>query len=71
VQKLPCGWRCSSPQAAATTAQWWADGLGAKLVHDDQGFSSVVEIPGAPFDSLDFAPVPEGRQERTARRRDG
>ncbi len=26
---------------------------------DDRGYSYVDRVPGAPYDSLDFAPVPE------------
>ncbi len=48
-----------SAQASADIATWWGDVLGARVVHDERGFSSVDEIPGAPFDSLDFVPVPE------------
>jgi Glyoxalase-like domain len=33
--------------------------LGAELDDTDRGFSSVENIPGAPFESLDFVPVPE------------
>jgi hypothetical protein len=40
-------------------AAWWAELLGARLVDDERGFSWVEDIPGAPFESLDFAPVPE------------
>jgi predicted enzyme related to lactoylglutathione lyase len=29
------------------------------VVHDERGFSYVDQIPGAPFESLDFVPVPE------------
>lgn len=43
----------------AAVARWWADVLGATVVHDERGFSWVHEIPGAPFESLDFVPVPE------------
>ncbi|MGI8614354.1 MAG: VOC family protein [Nocardioidaceae bacterium] len=43
----------------ATVATWWAETLGGRLVHEERGFSWVGDIPGAPFDSLDFAPVPE------------
>ena len=48
-----------SAEAAHRIAAWWADVLGARLVDDDRGFSYVDRVPGAPFDSLDFAPVPE------------
>jgi hypothetical protein len=40
-------------------AEWWARVLGARLVDDDRGFSYVLDIAGAPFDSIDFVPVPE------------
>jgi hypothetical protein len=45
---------------APAMARWWADVLGARWEHDaEHGWASVEEIPGAPFDSLVFAPVPE------------
>jgi hypothetical protein len=39
-------------------AAWWADVLGARLV-DDDGYSYIVDVAGAPFGSIDFVPVPE------------
>ncbi len=48
-----------SAQASASIATWWGELLGASVVDDERGFSYVHEIPGAPFDSLDFIPVPE------------
>jgi catechol 2,3-dioxygenase-like lactoylglutathione lyase family enzyme len=48
-----------SAEASHRIAAWWADLLGARLVDDDSGYSYVDQVPGAPFDSLDFAPVPE------------
>lgn len=48
-----------SAEAAASIASWWGSVLGANVTHDERGFSSVEQIPGAPFDSLDFVPVPE------------
>jgi catechol 2,3-dioxygenase-like lactoylglutathione lyase family enzyme len=48
-----------SAEAAHRIAAWWADVLGARLVDDDRGYSYVDRVPGAPYDSLDFAPVPE------------
>jgi catechol 2,3-dioxygenase-like lactoylglutathione lyase family enzyme len=48
-----------SAEAAHRIAAWWAEVLGARLVDDDRGFSYVDQVPGAPYDSLDFAPVPE------------
>lgn len=39
---------------------WWTSLLGGRQVRDDEeGFSWVEAIPGAPFDALVFAPVPE------------
>ncbi|UPK74078.1 hypothetical protein MU582_16790 [Nocardioidaceae bacterium SCSIO 66511] len=41
-------------------ATWWADVLGARMGREDEeDFAYVDEIPGAPFDSIDFAAVPE------------
>jgi catechol 2,3-dioxygenase-like lactoylglutathione lyase family enzyme len=48
-----------SPESAAAIATWWGSLLGANVAHDERGFSYVDQIPGAPFDSLDFVPVPE------------
>jgi hypothetical protein len=48
-----------SAEAAHRIAAWWGEVLGAKLVDDERGFSWIEEIPGAPFESIDFAPVPE------------
>ncbi len=43
----------------ARIARWWADVLDGHLVDDERGFSYVDRIPGVPFDSIDFVPVPE------------
>ena len=48
-----------SAEAAHRIAAWWADVLGARLVDDDSGYSYVDQVPGAPYGSLDFVPVPE------------
>ena len=48
-----------SAEAAHRIAAWWAEVLGGRLVDDDSGYSYVDRVPGAPYDSLDFAPVPE------------
>lgn len=42
-------------------AEWWGSTLGAEVVHHPEGYSSVNGIPGAPFDSMDFVPVPEAK----------
>jgi hypothetical protein len=50
----------NSAEDSHRIAAWWADVLGARLVDDDEhGYSYVEDIPGAPYESLDFAPVPE------------
>jgi hypothetical protein len=48
-----------SAEAAHRIASWWADVLDAHLVDDESGYSYVDRVPGAPYESLDFAPVPE------------
>jgi hypothetical protein len=50
---------CASTHESSEIATWWAEGFAAPVVHDPRGFSSVLEIPGASFDSIDFIPVPE------------
>ena len=41
-------------------ATWWATALGATVVDDEgHGYSYIESIPGAPFESIDFVPVPE------------
>jgi hypothetical protein len=48
-----------SPEHALRIAAWWADLLGAHVVDTGRGFAYVENIPGAPFESIDFVPVPE------------
>ena len=48
-----------SAEAAHRIAAWWADVLGARLVDHESGYSYVDRVPGAPYGSLDFVPVPE------------
>jgi hypothetical protein len=43
----------------ARIAQWWAEVFGAIKVDDPSGYSYIERIPGAPFESIDFATVPE------------
>jgi hypothetical protein len=45
--------------AAHAIATWWADVLGARAVDTGRGFSYVEQVPGAPYDFLDFGAVPE------------
>jgi Glyoxalase-like domain len=48
-----------SPEEAHRLAAWWAEVLGGRLVDSERGFSYVDQVPGTPYDSLDFIPVPE------------
>lgn len=41
-------------------AQWWGDVLGGTVVHDD-GYSYLDEVPGVPFDDIDFVSVREAK----------
>jgi len=55
------GWDCAEgPQARVDIATWWAEVIGGS-VHDntDHGFSWIQDIPECPWDSIDFAGVPE------------
>ncbi|WP_127479235.1 VOC family protein [Nocardioides pantholopis] len=48
---------CADPERLAT---WWGDVLGAPVRPEPHGEGyAVADIPGAPFDSLVFAAVPE------------
>jgi hypothetical protein len=47
-----------SSEDAHRTAAWWADVLGGRL-GDQDDFSYVDRVPGAPYESLVFGPVPE------------
>ena len=40
-------------------ATWWADVLGVERQDHEHGFSYIEPVPGAPFESLVFVPVPE------------
>jgi len=46
---------------SSASAQWWGKVFDAPVVHDERGFSWVHSIDGAPFESLDFIPVPEAK----------
>jgi hypothetical protein len=48
----------SDSPTAHRVAGWWADVLGARA-GDQDDFSYVEGIPGAPYESLVFGPVPE------------
>ena len=46
-------------ESAARMARWWAEVIGGEVVDDERGFSWIEDVPGLPFDSIDFGPVPE------------
>jgi catechol 2,3-dioxygenase-like lactoylglutathione lyase family enzyme len=48
-------------KAPKRVAEWWGSTLAAEVVHHPEGYSSVNGIAGAPFDSMDFVPVPESK----------
>ncbi|HYO39880.1 MAG TPA: VOC family protein [Nocardioidaceae bacterium] len=48
-----------SPGHPLRIATWWADMLGAAVTDTGRGFAYVHDIPQAPFESIDFVPVPE------------
>jgi hypothetical protein len=43
----------------ARISTWWATVLGAEHEDHEEGYSSLEPVPEAPFESLDFIPVPE------------
>jgi catechol 2,3-dioxygenase-like lactoylglutathione lyase family enzyme len=43
----------------ARISTWWATVLGAGHVDHEEGYSYLEPVPEAPFESLDFVPVPE------------
>lgn len=43
----------------AASSAWWAEVVGGRRVINERGFSYLDDIPGVPFDSLVFVPVPE------------
>ena len=48
---------CADPEGQA---RWWAGVLGGRVeVSAEHGWAAVEEVPGAPFECLVFAPVPE------------
>jgi hypothetical protein len=40
-------------------ATWWADVLGMERQDHEEGYSYLEPVPGAPFEAMVFAPVPE------------
>jgi hypothetical protein len=40
-------------------AQWWAGVLGGEVADDGRYLTWLERVPGLPFESIDFVPVPE------------
>ncbi len=55
------GWDCpEGTRPRHDIAVWWAEALGAvALDEDERDFSWIEQIPHCPWDSFDWAPVPE------------
>jgi hypothetical protein len=51
---------------AVGISTWWADVLGAERRDHGNDYSYLQPVPGAPFQSLVFVPVPSPRPRRTA-----
>jgi hypothetical protein len=49
---------------ARKVGRWWADLLGGRFVDEGKEFVWIADIPGAPFASLDVAPVPEPKSAK-------
>jgi len=49
---------------ARKVGRWWADLLGGRFVDEGKEFVWIADIPGAPFESLDVAPVPEPKSAK-------
>lgn len=48
----------ATDQDPKALARWWAEVLGAEL-HEEDEFAYIEEVPGLPFETIDFVPVPE------------
>ena len=46
-------------QSSHSQAAWWADVWGGRVIDHDSGYSWIEEVPGLPFETIDFIPVPE------------
>ena len=40
-------------------AEWWAEALDGSVADDGRGYWWVADVPGLPFETMDFVPVPE------------
>jgi hypothetical protein len=46
-------------QDAQAQARWWAEVFGVEPENDGKAYWSIANVPGMPFESLVFDPVPE------------
>lgn len=60
------GWDCAdSPASCHRLAAWWAGVVGGAVTDDQEhGYSWLDGIPGTPFESIDFVPVPERKNTK-------
>ena len=49
---------------ARRVGRWWAELLDGRYVDEGKEFVWIADIPGAPFESLDVAPVPEPKSAK-------
>ncbi len=49
---------------AHRVAAWWHGVLGGTLGDDEQGYSWIEDVPGLPFESICFVPVPEAKSTK-------
>jgi len=49
---------------ARRVGRWWAELLDGRYVDEGKEFVWIADIPGAPFESLDVAPVPERKSAK-------
>lgn len=40
-------------------ARWWGEVYGVPVIDQEQGYSTLAEVPGMPIETMDFVPVSE------------
>ena len=58
VEEFP-RWTVMADPEGGEFARWWAALLGGRFVDEGKDYVWVADVPGAPFETLDVAPVPE------------
>ena len=56
------GWDCADPDRVAG---WWATVFGVAAEREDDDFYFIEPVPGAPFENIGFARVPEPKPAKT------